>query len=331
MERIYKGGKAFYYHGMYLTVLKQLVIMLLIAVFAFIFSKRNRFGDAESNFLSRLMIYFVNPFMIFNSFNMPFDAHKLGKLGFVILVSLLSHLLMTLVVTVFVRSKTDSARALDGLDRVGIVFTNAGFIGIPLINGVFGQEGVFYLCGYLAVFNVYLWMYGEYQMSHSFKIKNVITNPNVLAVIFGLVLFCLPFTLPQIIAKPVGYISSMNTALSMFLLGLLFATFKKASGVSYTGRLVKAVVLRLVVCSLANLLLLFAVWKLFAEGAGFRTELFVVFIASLCPVGMSVSSFACVFKKDASYTSLLVLSTSALCILTVPLFIRLAEVLLALP
>ena len=230
---------------MYLTVLKQLLIMLVISMLAFAFSKKNRFGSSESAFLSRLLLYFVNPCLIFNSFDQPFALQKLRELAFVIALSLLLHLVMTAVVSLCIRSKGAEGKSLDGLEKVGIVFTNSGFIGIPLINGVFGPEGVFYLTGYLAVFNVYLWTYGEYQMSHRFSVRKVLTNPNVLAVLCGIVLFCLPVRLPEIIAKPLSYISEMNTALSMFLLGLLFASFKKEGNTSYARRIVKVSLLRL--------------------------------------------------------------------------------------
>lgn len=313
---------------MYLTVLKQLLIMLAISLFAFVFARRNKFGSAESGFLSRLLLYFVNPCLIFSSFNKEFDVQKLKDLAFVILLSLLLHMIMTVVVSILIRPKEKDPEQLGGLEKVGIVMTNCGFIGIPLINGVFGQDGIFYLTGYLAVFNIWLWTYGEYQMSHSFRIKKVLTNPNVLAVLCGLVLFCLPVTLPDVVAKPLSYISEMNTALSMFLLGLLFASFRKSGDAPYTRRIVKVCLLRLIVCPLVCLLFLLAIWKLFAGGAGLRTEVFVVFISCLCPVGMSVSSFACLFGKDASYSSLMVLSTSALCIISVPSFVRLAEFLM---
>lgn len=315
---------------MYITVLKQLLIMMAIAVLSFAFSKKNRLGDSESSFLSRLLLYFVNPCLIFNSFNREFDNQKLKKLAFVILLSLILHIIMTVVVTIFVRSKDEKAKQLDGLDKVGTVLTNCGFIGIPLINGVFGPEGIFYLTGYLAVFNIWLWTYGEYQMSHSFRIKKVLTNPNIVALLCGLLLYCLPVTLPDVIAKPLSYISDMNTALSMVLLGLLFASFKKTSDAPYARRIAKVCLLRLVICPLVSLMLVLSVWKLFASGSGLRTELFVAFICSLCPVGMSVSSFACLFNKDASYTSLMVLSTSVLCIISVPTFVRIAELLMPL-
>mgnify|MGYP003305346482 CR=1 FL=1 len=37
---------------------------------------------------------------------------------------------------------------------IAIAFTNCAFIGIPLIEGVLGSEGVFYLLGYIVVFNI---------------------------------------------------------------------------------------------------------------------------------------------------------------------------------
>ncbi len=313
---------------MYIIVFKQLVIMLVICVLSFGFSKRNKFSGRETSFLSRLLLYFVNPCLILNSFNMAYSREKLVQLLFVIVVCAVLHLLFTVIVLLTLNSHTEEGKALDGLERIGVVFTNCGFIGIPLINGVFGTGGVFYLMGYLAVFNIYLWMFGEYQMSRRFNLKKVLTNPNVLAVLAGIVLFCMPFTLPELISKPLGYISEMNTALSMTLLGMLFACFKKTGSVSYTKRVVWVALLRLVVSSLVSLALLYFIARLFPRLPNLREMLFVIYIASLCPIGMSVSTFACVFGKDASYAGLMVSVTSVCCIITVPAFVKLAELLL---
>jgi malate permease and related proteins len=314
---------------MYFLVFKQLIIMMLIAALSFIFSRKNKFGEAESQFLSKVLLFFINPCLIINAFNMPYDAQKMKRLVFVIFVCIGVHLLLTLVATAAVHSKNEAGRMLDGLDRIGVVFTNSGFIGIPLVNGVFGQSGVFYLMGYIVVFNVYLWIYGEYLMTGRINWKKVVTNPNVIAVAAGILLFCLPFTLPEIIAKPLSLIADLNTALSMILLGLLFAGFHKpAGGASYVPRVIKVSVIRLIVSSFVILAFLYAVYRLFPGVADLRKMIFVIYIASLCPVGMSASTFACVFNKDASYTSLIVSVTSVLCIVTVPLFVKLAELLL---
>ena len=99
------------------------------------------------------------------------------------------------------------------------------FIGIPLIRGVFGDEGVIFLMGYLAIFNILVWTYGYYQLSGKINLLKVITNPNIIAVLFGILLFCMPFTLPEVIARPLSMVADTNTAVCMVLVGVLLADF----------------------------------------------------------------------------------------------------------
>ena len=199
---------------MYLLVMKQLITMLLIVLSGFIFAKCFKVGDKEQKFLSKMLLYFINPCLVVSSFNLEFDALKLKQLGFVAAISLIVHGLMILVGLLFTLSKNEAKRDLNILDRVGTAFTNCGFVGIPLIRGVFGDEGVFYLMGYLIIFNLLIWTYGYHQLSGTINLKKIITNPNIIAVCIGLVIFCLPVTLPEFIAKPVSMIGDLNTATS---------------------------------------------------------------------------------------------------------------------
>ena len=137
------------------------------------------------------------------------------------------------------------------IDRIAVAFTNCGFVGIPLIRGVFGDEGVFYLMGYLIIFNVLIWTYGYYQMSGTTNTKKIITNPNIIAVTIGLILFCLPFDLPELVRKPIVMIADINTPMAMLLLGILFARFEFDR--EYIARVIKTTLFRLVIASLCNL------------------------------------------------------------------------------
>ena len=47
----------------------------------------------------------------------------------------------------------------------------------------------------------------------------------------------------------------------------------------------------------------------------------IVLIASLCPAGISVSTFACLFNKDSFYSNFLVCFTHILCVITIPLIL----------
>ncbi|MCR4580802.1 MAG: AEC family transporter [Treponema sp.] len=304
---------------MYILVTKQLITMAIIGLAGFIFAKAFKVTEGERKFLSKLLMYFINPTMVLNSFNREFDSQKLYMLGIVVIISLVIHGMM-----IFLGILTSKNK----IDRLAVAFTNCGFIGIPLIRGVFGDEGVIYLMGYLAVFNVLVWTYGYHQLSGSTNLIKVITNPNIIAVALGIVIFCLPSTLPEIIARPISLVADTNTAISMALVGILIADFHPSQSKEILPRLAKMTILRLVICSLMNIAILFLVYKIIGNMTDARMIIFVILICSMCPVATSIPSLACLFDQDASYASLTVSITSILCIISLPSFVALAELII---
>ncbi len=305
------------------TVARQLIVMALIVVTSFLFSKKGNFSEGVSGYLSKLLLYVINPCMIISTFNVDYDFEKMRELFFAIILSFAVHFVMTIVAVLAFHGKTNFSI---GLDKLAVIFTNSGFIGIPLIKGVFGLDGVFYLMGYIFVFNVFLWTYGEYQMTQKINLKKIFTNPNVIACIVGVVEFMLPAKLPYVISEPIQMIGLCNGAVSMILLGVLFAGFKKSGeSSSYAKEVAFVTIVRLVICPVVIAVFLSQLFKAMNAGGFFPEHLYMIFnviyIASLCPVGMSVSGFAVVFKKDPSYSSLLVSISSAACIVTTPAFV----------
>jgi len=296
--------------------MKQLITMCLIALGGFIFAKIFKVEESQQKILSKLLLYLINPFMVVKSFNLDFNADKLVQLAFVFVIALVIHLIMILIG--FFSSK-------EQVDRLAVCFTNCGFIGIPLIRGVFGDEGVFYLMGYLVVFNILIWTYGYYIMSGSINLKKIFTNPNIIAVILGVLIFCSPWTLPEFIARPVTMIADLNTAMSMILIGILLANFKPADGKLYALKILRVSLLRHVFCALVNIGILYIVWILFKTVPDCRILLFVVLICSMCPAATTIPGFSVLFNRDETYASLIVSFTSVLCMFFLPAFVALAE------
>lgn len=321
---------------MTILVVRQLVIMAIIIFAGFIFAKILKVSSSDEKFLSKLLLYFINPCIIINSFNMEFDGTKLKQLVFVLIISAVIHFVMILISFVFTREKNEKWKSYSQIEKVGIVFTNCGFMGIPLIRGVFGNEGIFFLMGYLIIFNIFLWTYGYYQMSKSINLKKIVTNPNIIAVVIGLILFCTPLSIPKFLVTPISMVSECNTVIAMVLLGILFADFKLPSksdsavmdSKEYILRIIKFSFVRIVVCSVVNIILVFVIYKLFGNVEQIKMICFVVLICSMCPAATSVPSLSCIFNKDSAYASVIVSLSSLLCMISIPSFVALAEMLI---
>lgn len=312
---------------MYLLVAKQLIIMALIAVISFVFSKKHNYGEIESRYLSKLLLFVISPCLILNAFTIPFEKEKLLLIGISMLVSFITLSIMSILAFIFVRSKTEIGKSRDALDQMSLIFSNAGFIGIPLINGVFGNKGVFLLMGYIVVFNLFLWILGIYLICRKISVKQIVTNPNLIAVAAGIILFVLPIQLPSVLSQTIKMIAELNSAIAMIILGMLFANFKKPvkGEKTPTFRITKAMALRLIVIPLIVLLVFKVLHNFILPTETHRMILIIIFIVAACPVAMNVANFAVLYDKDESYSSLLVAVSSVLCVITLPILVKIAD------
>lgn len=305
--------------------------MALIVLGGFTFAKVFKVDDKEQKFLSKLLIYFINPFLILNALNIDFEFSKFVQLALVFVLSLIVHFIMIALALLIARSKNPEEKDYCTLDALAMMFSNCGFIGIPLIRGVFGDEGVFYLMGFLVAFNVLMWTYGYSKLSGRVVLKKIATNPNMIAVVLGLIVFFVPYPLPEVVSKAIGMIGELNSATAMILIGVLFAGFTFES--KYIKHILKVCFVRLLLSGIVVSLLIVLIYKLMAPGMNpaesdlLKMILFVVLICASCPCATSVPSLACLFNKDGEYSSMLVCLTSLLCMVTVPAVVAFAEML----
>jgi len=235
------------------------------------------------------------------------------------LVALLVHGVTILLAHVLLH---DPVAARERVLRVGAVFSNAGFMSLPLQNALLGTEGVFYGAAYVAVFNLVLWSYGLVEMSgdrRNLSPRKLIFNPGVLSILVGLALFLGSVSLPHILAAPVGHLAALNTPLPMLIIGYYLGQTDLRTALrdlrSYT-----AIGLRLLVVPLLTLGVLFL--------CGIRGTLLVsCIIAASAPVAASTTMFATKYHCDTGLSVNMVSVSTLLSIVTMPLIVGLAQML----
>ena len=94
--------------------------------------------------------------------------------------------------------------------------------GFVIIQSLLGPEYVFYVTMTMAVGTFVLWTYGIYLMSgdmSQISFKKIVTNPAVIALAIGLVLFFAPIHLPAMVNQVLTGMANLNTGLAMLVLG----------------------------------------------------------------------------------------------------------------
>ena len=182
-------------------------LLFLYMVVGFIANRIRMIRDDNREVLVRLLMDIAMPMMVLNAFNKPTDADELRASLLVIAMSALGCVVTGLIGRWLWRREPENRQKVL---RYASMFSNAGNAGLPVLNLVFGPEGVFYGIVYVATFNLFIWSWGLVQMRDSEgkigpgagkrtswqDIRPMVLNPGTFGLALGLPLFLFSATLP---------------------------------------------------------------------------------------------------------------------------------------
>lgn len=214
----------------FIISIKQVVIMFLLMGIGYFCSQIKLIGKTTARDMTNLLLYIVSPCLIINAFLQKFSLARL-KLFFVVLVAvILLFILSILVARLLFSKKRHPEPQIYAPLHYGVVYSNAGFMGIPLVQAILGQLGVFFAIPYLVVYNMFVWTQGiglfKKHPSLKHASKEVLLNPNTIASALGLIIFVTQFKFPSIVLTTMHHITSLNTPLSMIIIGTNLSAIK---------------------------------------------------------------------------------------------------------
>ena len=295
-------------------LLRQNLVMLVYMMIGYFLYKKKLVSAGGSADIGRILLYIVMPAAILKSYLADFSRERLEGLFVSFLAALLS-LLLSIAAARIAFSKEQ------GIEWFGAAFSNAGFIGIPLVQMTLGEEAVFYVSSYVALLNILQWTYGLVTITGDrslISVKRLRTNPILLSFLAGIALFLLPVSLPETAENVVGTIAAMNGPLAMIVLGVYLGQVPLRS--LFSGRVVyRCALVRLIVIPVLTMALLFV----FPEK--YHMLKLTILIAASAPVGSNVSIFAQLYGQDYMQSVKEVTLSTLLCIITLPLILGIAD------
>ena len=102
------------------------------------------------------------------------------------------------------------------------VFSNAGFVALPLQEAILGGDGVFYGAAYIVIFNIAMWSFGVVEMSGDKTMvtpKKLLVSPGIIGVVVGVIIFAFSIKPPFVVTSVLSHMSALNVPLPMFVIG----------------------------------------------------------------------------------------------------------------
>ncbi|MBO5090804.1 MAG: AEC family transporter [Clostridia bacterium] len=302
---------------MFVNVLTQVVILFILILIGYALAKTKVLSDKSVSGMTDLVLILVTPCVIVKSFFREFNKSDLKDLLISFLLGVLLHLAFIALSMLFLRDKNKDRQIVL---QYAAVFSNCGFMAIPLQQALLGDNGVFLGSSFVAIFNAFVWSWGLLLMSgdkKTLKPLKIITRPAILALIIGLAVFLLSVRIPKIISEPVSMLAALNTPLPMIIIGFHLANSNVLK--SFTDiKCILTILLRLILYPAAAITVM---WLCGVKGDMLISQA----ICCSAPVAAVTTMFSSKYNRDTELSVNLVSLSTLLSLITMPVMILLAE------
>ena len=209
-----------------MTVLQLSIKLMLFIAVGYAARRLKVMADGFDKALTRFVMAVPLPCMVANSFRIEYSADKLLETPLLLGLSVGSMALLFGLATLLTRgAKTKLGKTA----RFALLFTNFTFIGLPVVNELYGAQGAFYYVIFTLPIRVMFYggaavMLGKRGEKPDWRetLKKFLCEP-VIAVFIGFFLYVTRIPLPGVIWDTVSALGAMASPLGLILCGAILA------------------------------------------------------------------------------------------------------------
>lgn len=302
---------------------EQIGTLFLVGFIGYMIVKLRILKESDSKVISWLVAYILSPCVIIESFQIDYTPEKLKGLGIAVAASIAAHSIY-----IVASRLMGKCLKLTPVERASSIYSNCGYLIVPLVTFVLGEEWVFYTSAYVMVSTVLIWTHMQSLLGgekNGNALRKIIWNPNIIAIVIGLVLFFTGLRIPEVLENTIEGFGGAIGSVSMLVVGMLIGnmdlkwvfTRKRAYLISF---------FRLILFPAVT-----AVLFAFVVRLGIHPEakeiLLISLLAASAPAAVMVIQLLQIHDKDAGYASVINVMSVIFCIVTMPLIVLLYEAL----
>jgi len=296
------------------TVFFQMLALLIMIGAGFLAAKANMMDAHTNSQMSKMIVNIFNPMLILSSCANAVGQVPLGTMGIVALIAL-GMFAIFILAGMLLSPFFDKQKEQQKIFQMMFVFSNLGFIGIPVVSSILGAEYVVYVTEFLLIYTIVFYTYGIALMDGSFSFASLkaMINPGTISSILAVLIIVLGIRLPGFLLTAVTYLGNITSPMALVAVGFTLAhsDWKNIFG---QPRLYVFSVIKLLVLPLLMLPLL----KMATNDDALVNVCMIMF-------GMPIGNMPLILGTqkgiDGTTCSAAIILTTLLCVFTIPLLL----------
>lgn len=294
----------------------SLFIIMLVGVYG---SKKGIITNDLNKGLTDILIKIALPFMIVSSFMFTYDDTIKTNVLKTFYYSLGAYAIMGIVSFIMLFPVKNNKKTVLHFANI---FVNTGYVGFPVLNSIFGAEGIIYGSIFNLFFVIFVWTYGIMLYKGNLEkgyLKNemlsLLFNPSIIAVIIGIIIMVFDIKIEGALLQSIKSIGTITGPLSMLIIGVILSKVKIKQHLTdwtvYYGIIIKLLFIPLVIYLMSLL-----------TGDSSKAAYSVIIMTAM-PASAMTSIFAETYDKEKEFAAIIVSATTLISLITVPLLINL--------
>lgn len=301
------------------AVVYKLISLFIIVITGYFLRRKNIVSQEFSAGISGFLTKVVLPVFFVMAMQISFTPERL-QTGIKVYIFSLIMVIISMIIGFITATIFGIKGAEKGIWIYSCLLPNHAFIGFPIMEVIFGQEGMFYAVFAntalnTIAFSIGVVIIGIYAQDKSKKksIKQLLLTPMNIGTIVGIVFFLFKIHLPKPVADSCNMLVDTMSALAMLFVGMVlaeypFAEMFKGSQI-YKMTFVRLILIPLCICIVIEPF----------NGILDKTAIGIIIISHALPVGSIAATVAAEYSDNPIWASKYIFITTFLCVLTIPL------------
>lgn len=199
-------------------------MLFLVMILGLMLRRKGIVQESGKSLLTDLVINVTLPASILKSFQMEFNRQILSSCLVICVVAVLIQIGSYLLGMILYPGFPDNRKKVL---QYATICSNAGILGNPIAEGIFGGLGLLYASIYVIPQRVFMWSVGLTYFTEApdkkTLVRKVLSHPCIVSVLIGFVLMVWQIPLPGFFKLTVRTVANANTFLAMMLVGTILA------------------------------------------------------------------------------------------------------------
>lgn len=299
------------------TVFFQMLALLIMIGTGYFVTKTGMMDEHTNNQMSKMIVNVFNPLLVFSSAANSVGLISLDTVWIVGLIAV-GMFLFFIIVGMILSPLFEKDKEQQKIFQMMFVFSNLGFIGIPVVTSILGAEYVVYVTEFMLVYTIVFYTYGVTLMEGKFSLSSLkaMINPGTVSGLAAMLIIIFEIPIPDFIKTATTYLGNVTSPMALVAVGFTLAhsEFKNIFGQ-----------VRLYIFSAVKLLALpLLMLPLLKTVTNDATLVLVCMIIFGMPIGNMPLILGTQKGIDGTTCSAAIILTTVLCVFTVPVLITVA-------